>query len=38
MTTEELPSAAMRQRLERLRAELMPEAPPSGPWEPDGEP
>jgi ribosomal-protein-alanine N-acetyltransferase len=37
MTTEELPSAAMRARLERLRAELDPDPPPSGPWEPDGD-
>ena len=37
MTTEELPSAAMRERLERLRAELSPELPSRGPWEPDGE-
>jgi ribosomal-protein-alanine N-acetyltransferase len=37
MTTEELPSAAMRARLERLRAELDPAQPPSGPWEPDGD-
>jgi len=37
MTTEELPSAAMRERIERLRAELAPELPPSGPWEPDVE-
>ena len=37
MTTEELPSAAMRDRLERLRVELAPERSPIGPWEPDGE-
>ena len=37
MTTEELPSVAMRERLERLRAEITPALPPSGPWEPDGE-
>jgi len=37
MTTEELPSPAMRERLERLRAELTPEPPASGPWEPDAE-
>ena len=37
MTTEELPSAAMRERLERLRAELSSELPSRGPWEPDGE-
>lgn len=37
MTTEELPSAAMRARLERLRAELDPDRPPNGPWEPDGD-
>jgi len=37
MTTEELPSTAMRERLERLRAELAPDEPPRGPWEPDGE-
>jgi ribosomal-protein-alanine N-acetyltransferase len=37
MTTEELPSPAMRRRLERLRAELTTDPPPSGPWEPDGE-
>ena len=35
MTTDELPSAAMRARLERLRAELDPEQPLRGPWEPD---
>ena len=37
MTTEELPSVAMRERLERLRAELASDEPPRGPWEPDGE-
>jgi ribosomal-protein-alanine N-acetyltransferase len=37
MTTEELPSTGMRERLERLRAELAPDDPPIGPWEPDGE-
>jgi ribosomal-protein-alanine N-acetyltransferase len=37
MTTAELPSAAMRELLERLRAELTPDLPPSGPWVPDGE-
>jgi ribosomal-protein-alanine acetyltransferase len=36
MTTDELPSTAMRERLERLRAELVPELQPGGPWEPDG--
>ena len=37
MTTEELPSSAMRERLERLRAELSPELASRGPWEPDAE-
>jgi ribosomal-protein-alanine N-acetyltransferase len=37
MTTEELPSASMRERLDRLRAELMPDVPPTGPWDPDAE-
>jgi ribosomal-protein-alanine N-acetyltransferase len=36
MTTEELPSAAMRARIERLRAELTEDEPPIvGPFEPD---
>ena len=36
MTTEELPSTAMQERLERLRAELTADEPQFGPWEPDG--